>query len=97
MHFHQSTPTHTIDEFLKLNTLLGNNNVLYLLKYKESVISGIYIVKATHRCWYTVYIAKKPNARYAGVGVIYLISKIVQDAHQNSVKYIDLGISTENC
>lgn len=93
---HNTQPTHSLEEFLKLKSILNDNGKLYLVKEKEEILGGVYIIKVTSLCWYTFYITKN-IAMYDNNAVIpYLMYTISKDAKNNDVKYVDYGICVED-
>jgi len=94
---HDSEPTHTLDEFIKIKELLSDKQRLYLVKQNNNILGGVYVIKVTEQCWYTFYISRNIDLDKTNMSIIYLMYTISNDAKNENVKYIDYGISTENC
>lgn len=92
---HDSTPTHSLDEFLKVKDLLCDKQRLYLVKQYNDILGGVYVLKTTRNCWYTFYISRNIDFKKDNCSVSYLMYQISIDAKKENVKYIDYGISTE--
>ena len=92
---HNSHPTHSLDEFLKVKQLLGEKQKLYLVKQNNNILGGVYVLKTTNQCWYTFYISRNIDLDKVNCSVSYLMYQIAIDAKKENVKYIDYGISTE--
>jgi len=93
---HDSNPTHSLDEFLKIKNLLKDKQRLYLVKNKNDILGGVYVIKVTDQCYYTFYISRNIDLDKSDVSIIYSMYKISEDAQKENVKYIDYGITTEN-
>jgi len=93
---HQSDPTHSLEEFLKVKNLLKEKQRLYLVKNKENILGGVFVIKVTQQCWYTFYISRNIDLDKTNMSVMYLMYKISQDAKKENVTYVDYGISTED-
>ena len=93
---HNSEPTHTLEEFLKVKDLLMENQRLYLVKQNNEILGGVYVIKVTIQCWYTFYISRNIDLDKTNMSIIYLMYTISNDAKKENVKYIDYGISTED-
>jgi len=94
---HNTTPTHTLKEFLLLKDILKDNQLLFVVKDKNNIIlGGTLLIKATNICWYTFYISKNINYEGQYCSIVYLFYTAVNEAKKNNVKYIDYGISTED-
>jgi hypothetical protein len=94
---HNTNPTHSLDEFLKVKEILKDKQRLYLIRNKENVLGGVYIIKVTSQCWYSFYISRNIQLENSSISVMYLMYKISNDAKKENVKYVDYGISTEEC
>ena len=92
---HNTNPTHTLDEFIDLKKRLNNNQLLFLVKDNEKLLGGVFVIKVTDKCLYTFYITR--NIEYNTCAVIYAMYSISIFAKDNNIKYVDYGISTENC
>jgi len=95
---HNSKPTHTLEEFIKLkNNILCDNSFLILCKDDQNLIlGGVYVIKATKQCWYTFYISRNIDVKYRNISIIYIMYIISLLSNKENIKYIDYGISTEN-
>lgn len=93
---HESSPTHSLDEFLKIKYILGDKQKLYLVKKNNNILGGVFVIKVTSNCWYTFYISRNIDLDKNGCSICYLMYQISLDAKKENVKYIDYGISTEN-
>ena len=58
---HKSKPTHTLEEFLLLKKILKQEQQLYIVKENNIIIGGVYVIKVTKQCWYTVYQTRNIN------------------------------------
>lgn len=92
---YDTNPTHTLEEFLFLSDILKDKQRLYLVKYKDIIYGGVYVIKVTKNCWYTFYISKNIDISN-NLSIIYIMYKIQQDALKENVKYVDYGITTED-
>jgi hypothetical protein len=92
---HDSNPTHSLEEFLKVKNVLEDKQRLYLVKQNENILGGVYVLKTTNQCWYTFYISRNIDLDKVNSSVSYLMYQIAIDAKKENVKYIDYGISTE--
>lgn len=92
---HDTNPTHTHEEFLRLKEILGDDASLYIVKEGNNILGGVYVIKVTKLCWYTFYISKNIDADN-NAAVPYLMYTISNDAKKENVKYLDYGICTEN-
>jgi uncharacterized protein YozE (UPF0346 family) len=93
---HNTQPTHSLKEFLKLKTILNTDQELYICKENENIYAGVYVIKTTKQCWYTVYMCKNTNYLDTTKYLIYINYVISLNAKKNGVKYLDYGICTEN-
>lgn len=93
---HNSEPTHSLEEFLKIKELLQDKQQLYLVKNKKDILGGVYVIKVTEQCWYTFYISRNIDLDKTNMSVMYLMYTISENAKKNNVKYVDFGISTED-
>jgi hypothetical protein len=87
----------SLDEFLKVKEILKDKQRLYLIRNKENVLGGVYIIKVTSQCCYSFYISRNIELENSSISVMYLMYKISNDAKKENVKYVDYGISTEEC
>jgi len=94
---HNTNPTHSLDEFLKVKEILNDKQRLYLIRDKENILGGVYIIKVTSQCWYSFYISRNIEVHNSSISIMYLMYKISCDAKKENVKYVDYGISTEEC
>jgi len=92
---HNSNPTHCLEEFLKIKDLLKDKQKLYLVKNKDNILGGVYVIKVTNQCYYTFYISRNIDLDKSDMSIIYLMYKISEDAKKENIKYIDYGITTE--
>jgi hypothetical protein len=94
---HNSKPTHSLEEFLKIKNILKDKQKLYLVKDKDKILGGVYVIKVTNQCWYTFYISRNIDLDKINMSVMYLMYTISNDAKNENIKYVDYGISTEDC
>ena len=92
---HKSKSTHTLDEFLFLKKILKEKQELYILKENNIILAGVYVIKITKQCWYTVYMSRNINFKNSTSALMYIIYYITNNAKNNNVKYLDYGICTE--
>ena len=59
------------------------------------IIGGVYVIKVTKQCWYTVYQTRNINFKNSTIALMYIIYYISNNAKNNNVKYLDYGICTE--
>lgn len=93
---YNTKPTHSLDEILVLREKLGDRQVLYLAKdQNETILTGVWIIKATNTCWHTQYISKNYAYEIKGLveATLYLCFEM---AYKNGASCVNLGISTEN-
>jgi hypothetical protein len=93
---HNSEPTHSLEEFIKIKDILNNKQKLYLVKYIDKILGGVYVIKVTNQCWYTFYISRNIDLDKTNMSIMYLMYKISNDAKEENIKYVDFGISTED-
>jgi hypothetical protein len=93
---HDTTPTHSLEEFLTLMTALLDKQELFIVKHSKKIVAGVYVIKVTSNCWYTFYISRNINIKNSGTAIIYIMSNIAHIAFKNNAKYVDYGITTEN-
>ena len=97
---HDTTPTHTLEEFMDIKNILENNAALYVVENIQTnqLYGGVYVIKVTNNCWYTFYISRNVDIEdtCARVSVPYLMCTISNDAAKEGVKYLDYGICTED-
>jgi hypothetical protein len=92
---HNTSPTHSRQEFLQLKEILHDNAMLYIVKQHNYILGGVYVIKVTKSCWYTFYISKNIDSEN-NASIPYLMYTISNDAKKENVKYLDYGICTEN-
>jgi len=92
---HNTTPTHSREEFLLLKDILRDKQSLYIIKENNNILGGVYVIKVTSVCWYTFYISKNVDSDN-NAAIPYLMYTISNDAKIENVKYLDYGICTEN-
>lgn len=98
---HNATPTHTCDELLLLKTILGSRQSLYIIKEADIIYGGIFVIKATSRCWYILYMTRNieletSKQTNSSISMIYGLYSIYTDAKKEGVKYVDYGICVED-
>lgn len=93
---HNTQPTHSLKEFLKLKSILKTDQELYIYKENEKIYAGVYVIKVTKNCWYTFYISRNIDFSNSVQYLIYIMYTISLNAKKNGVKYLDYGICTEN-
>ena len=75
---HQSHSCHNLKEFLSLKNILGFDQSLYIVKNNTGIImGGVYVIKATPKCWYTVYISQNNDIKGPNQSILYIIHHIV--------------------
>ena len=92
---HSITPTHTFKELIELKNRLKNKQKLFLIKKNNIIYSGVFVIEVTKQCWYTFYITRNIKIKDSGIYLIYLMSKICEEAKCRNIKYLDFGITTE--
>jgi len=93
---HDTTPTHTREEFIHLSNILQDKQALYLVKQNnDMILGGVYVIKVTSQCWYTFYISKNIHTDNHAA-ILYLMYTIHADAKKEGVPLLDYGITTEN-
>jgi hypothetical protein len=94
---HNATPTHSLDELIRLKNSLGDKMGLFLVKDINGLIySGIIFIKVTCMCWYTIYISKNIDTNKPNQTLLLIVSTMQKYAKAENVTYIDFGITTEN-
>jgi hypothetical protein len=92
---HNSTPTHSLEEMIKLKSLLPNNYFLVTIYLDDKMIAGIWLVLANSKTAHTFYIAQ--NYDYTEFQPLSCIVKnIIEFLKERNFKYLNFGISTEN-
>jgi len=92
---HNSTPTHTLEEMIKLKALLADNYFLVTIYLDEKMIAGIWLVLANHKTAHTFYIAQDYEySEYQPLTCV--VVNIIEYLQKNSFKYLNFGISTED-
>jgi hypothetical protein len=86
---HESNPTHSLDEFLKIKYILADKQKLYLVKKNNCILGGVFVIKVTSNCWYTFYISRNIDLDKNGCSICYLMYQISLDAKKENVKYIE--------
>jgi len=91
---HDVTPTHTLEDLLKLKTLLPDALKLFMVYYKDKPIGGsvmFYPNKQVALCFYNMllydFAEYKPIQR-----VMY---ELVKDATESGFQYVDIGVSQD--
>jgi hypothetical protein len=91
---HNVKPTHSLEDLLKLKTLLPDNLRLYMIYLKDKPIGGslmFYPNRTVALCFYNMllyeYAHYKPIHR-----VMY---EVVKDATELDFKYVDIGVSQD--
>tara|TARA_R110001592_G_scaffold27387_9_gene101413 strand:+ start:13717 stop:14676 length:960 start_codon:yes stop_codon:yes gene_type:complete len=92
---YKTNPTHNLKELLLLKEYLKEKQELYLVKENNIIIAGVYIIKVTNQCWYTVYMTRNINFKNSTIALMYILYHISNNAKSNNVKYLDYGICTE--
>ena len=94
---HHSHSCHNLKEFLSLKNILKYNQALYIVKNnKDIIMGGVYVIKATLKCWYICYISQNNDIKGPNQSIVYIMHNIINDAKKENISYIDLGICTEN-
>lgn len=91
---YDTAPTHTLEEFLWLKENLSNYQVLFVAKKDGVLYGGVFVIKATSRCWYTFYISRNIDIP-TNPSIALLMYNIQKKAKENGVSFVDFGISTE--
>lgn len=93
---HNTNPTHSLDEFIKISKLFIDNHILCLAKIDDIIISGIYLIEVRPQKFYTIYIAQDFNysPKERSGSLINILDHIFQKI--DNIKLIDLGIVTED-
>lgn len=93
---HNTKPTHSLKEFIDLKNILKNNQMLYIVKKNNNILAGIFTIKVTKSCWYTVYMTRNLKIINSGIYISIILNELIKKANNENIKYIDLGICTEN-
>lgn len=95
---HNSKPTHTLDDFLKVKTILKDKQKLCIVKHNDIIISGIFLIEVCPKKYYIFYISKNWEYKDINTNMISASLLMVVDYFDKHVEYdiIDLGITTEN-
>jgi hypothetical protein len=92
---HNSTPTHSLEEMIKLKSLLPKNYFLVTIYLDDKMIAGIWLVLANSKTAHTFYIAQ--NYNYTEYQPLSCVAKnIIEFLKEKNFKYLNFGISTED-
>lgn len=91
---HNSKPVHTLDELIYLIKNLEEAK-LYIVKYKDIIISGQFLLEVNSKGFHMFYNAMDYDYQYLKPSNYGMINLIYELCKTNKI-YYNLGISTEN-
>lgn len=93
---HNNIPTHNINELIELKNILNDKQLLHIVKNNNTIVAGIFTIKVTDKCWYTVYMTRNLDVYNSGEYIAIILNDLVNLGKKEKIDYIDLGITTEN-
>lgn len=92
---HQTTPTHSIEELLRLKNIIGENNCfLNLIKQDNKILSGVWNIKC-REAWYAFYIVKDYSIK-GNNSTPCSLHQAMNISHERGGTDYCFGICTEN-
>ena len=88
------SPTHTLDELKKIDSLLPGMMTLFLAYYEGSPIAGELLFACNKQCvlnFYTMHLYEHRNL----FGVNYLIEHAIRWCNRHGFRYYDYGVSAD--
>lgn len=92
---HDATPTHSLEEMIKLKHLFPTEYILVTAKVEGKTIAGVWLLKPTPNTLHTFYIAI--DYEYKSVYPLYSVfNELITYGKDNQFDFLNFGISTED-
>tara|TARA_R110002073_G_scaffold5589_6_gene34238 strand:- start:1388 stop:2833 length:1446 start_codon:yes stop_codon:yes gene_type:complete len=89
------SPTHTLEEFLSLRTILKERQFLLLAKDSNNeILSGAYVFLINESIYYTVYLVTNYGKKNSQI--FFTLYELFKLARSNNIRYVNLGACSKN-
>lgn len=91
---HDITPTHTLEDLLKLKKLFPENILLFMVYYKDEPIAGSNVFvcnKQVALCFYNMLKYEYENLK----PIHYVMYEVVKWSTEHGYQYVDIGVSQD--